>query len=631
MESKHHPKLEMITQLGQGGFGSVYKVRNASNKKIYILKKILIKEDVSEEEIEKIMEEASILSEMKGSENIVKIFDSFMDTKDEKIYFNIVLEYCEGLDLRKFINDYKSHNHPIPKYIVNYIIKQIINGLKEIHKKNLIHRDLKPENIFITNDFLIKIGDFGITKQLDFINKYANTQIGTLQYMAPEVLNGEKYNQKVDIWSLGCIIYELCCGNICFKGKSILELASNIIKSQHGTIDMNIYGEKLQKIIDKSLIKNYKDRADIDDILDLINDEEEKFIYNFLYNQEEQNNEVDFKNDNYEPFYDIDGKVKGIVVMDLGSCYCRAGFRGQEKPATCFPSCFAKKGDSVIWGKENDDLEKYIKYPIKNLNNGNDNFYWDEIESLYNYIFYNQLRIQPEEQIIITTKFRNLKFDELYKVYSILFEYFNVSGLYVADQSLLSLISKGRYNGIVIDVGYNTTKIVPIFEGSKLSHAITTLSFGGNDITKEGFSTHYLPDGKEIKVDDEWAIDTLLKPSLIGKNEKGIGEALINSIEKCDKDLEKNFYENIHVSGGIFDNIWINSKNGFNKRIIGSLNNIKKIEYKDIICIKNGGSPFYGGNILSYYSFFNGSMYVTKEDWEEYGFYTATRKCFDSC
>ena len=251
MESKHHPKLEMITQLGQGGFGSVYKVRNASNKKIYILKKILIKEDVSEEEIEKIMEEASILSEMKGSENIVKIFDSFMDTKDEKIYFNIVLEYCEGLDLRKFINDYKSHNHPIPKYIVNYIIKQIINGLKEIHKKNLIHRDLKPENIFITNDFLIKIGDFGITKQLDFINKYANTQIGTLQYMAPEVLNGEKYNQKVDIWSLGCIIYELCCGNICFKGKSILELASNIIKSQHGTIDMNIYGEKLQKMMKK--------------------------------------------------------------------------------------------------------------------------------------------------------------------------------------------------------------------------------------------------------------------------------------------------------------------------------------------------------------------------------------------
>ena len=629
MESKHHPKLEMINQLGQGGFGSAYKVRNTSNKKIYILKKILIKDDISEKEIEKIMEEASILSEMKGSENIVKIFDSFMDIKDEKYYFNIILEYCEGLDLRKFINDYKSHNHSIPNYIVNYIIKQIINGLKEIHKKNLIHRDLKPENIFITNDFLIKIGDFGITKQLDYINKYANTQIGTLQYMAPEVLNGEKYNQKVDIWSLGCIIYELCCLNFCFKGKSILELVSNIIKSQHGTIDMNTYGEKLQKIIDKSLIKDYKDRADIDDILDLINDEEEKFVYNFLYDK--QYNKVDFKNDGYEPFYDIDGKEKGIVVMDLGSCYCRAGFRGQEKPATCFPSCFAKKGDSIIWGKEDDDLKKYIKYPIRNINNWNNVFYWDDIENLYEYIFSNQLRIDPEKQILVTTKFRNCEIDGVDKMCQILFEYFNVSGLYIADQSFLSLISSGKYNGIVIDIGYNKTKIVPIFDGSILSHAITTLSFGGNDITKEGFSTHYLPDGKEIKVDDEWAIDALFKPSLIVKNEKGIGEALINSIEKCDKDIEKNFYENIHLSGGIFENLWIGGKNGFKERIKDSLNYIKKKEYKDSICIENRGSAFYGGTILSSTSYFNKDMYVTKEDWQEYGYISVKRKCFNSC
>ena len=333
MESKDHPKLEVITQIGQGGFGSAYKVRNKSNEKIYILKKILIKDNISDEEISKIIDEASILSEMKGSENIVTIFDAFMDKKDENVYFNIVLEYCEGLDLRKFINDYKSHNHPIPNYIVNYILKQICNGLKEIHRKDLIHRDLKPENIFITNEFHIKIGDFGITKQLDFINKYANTQIGTLQYMAPEIIKGEKYNKKVDIWSLGCIIYELCSMNFCFKGKSILDLASNIINSPHGTIDQNTYGENIQKIIDKSLIKDYKDRADIDDILNLLNDEEEKFAYNFLYNKEKYYNEVNFKNDFYEQFYDIDGKEKGIIVIDLGSCYCRAGFRGQDFPA----------------------------------------------------------------------------------------------------------------------------------------------------------------------------------------------------------------------------------------------------------------------------------------------------------
>jgi serine/threonine protein kinase len=87
------------------------------------------------------------------------------------------MEYCEGSDLRKLINDYKDHNHLIPKYIVYYILKEITKGIKEIHSKNVIHRDLKPENIFITNDFKIKIGDFGISRQLNKGSEYAKQKL----------------------------------------------------------------------------------------------------------------------------------------------------------------------------------------------------------------------------------------------------------------------------------------------------------------------------------------------------------------------------------------------------------------------------------------------------------------------
>ena len=141
-----------------------------------------------------------------NNENIVKYYDSFND----KDTFNIVMEYCDGLDLRKYINEHKANGEKINKYLIYYFIIDICQGLKEIHSKNLIHRDLKPENLFLTEEENIKIGDFGIAKQLSNVNEYAKTQTGTILYMAPEVLNGKEYNNKVDIWALGCIIHELC-------------------------------------------------------------------------------------------------------------------------------------------------------------------------------------------------------------------------------------------------------------------------------------------------------------------------------------------------------------------------------------------------------------------------------------
>ena len=247
-----HTNYEIKNQLGKGGFGSVYKVLNKDDSQFYVIKKIPIK-GLNNIEIDKIKNEAKILANIEN-ENIVKYYDSFIDNDE----FNIVMEYCEALDLRNLISYMKELGEFMDESIIYYFIKKICDGLKEIHKKNLIHRDLKPENIFLTIDLKIKIGDFGIAKQLNNNNEFAKTLVGTPIYMAPEILRGEEYNKKVDIWSLGCIIYELCTSNYYFENKT------------QGKINSSIYGVELQSLIDKLLNKDYNQRPNIEQICKII-------------------------------------------------------------------------------------------------------------------------------------------------------------------------------------------------------------------------------------------------------------------------------------------------------------------------------------------------------------------------
>ena len=248
-----HPNYEIKEQLGKGGFGSVYKVINKNDNKIYAIKRISIK-GLNQKELEYIKNEANILSNIEN-ENIVKYHESFY----EDDFFNIVMDYCEFGDLRIILNEFKTKGQIFSKSAILYLIKSICLGLKEIHEKNLIHRDLKPENIFFKKDLNLMIGDFGVAKQLQNGIIHANTQIGTFRYMAPEILKNEKYSNKVDIYSLGCIIYELCTFNLYFGNKT------------GGKINFNVYGNDLQNLIDKLVENEPNKRPNINEIEEIIN------------------------------------------------------------------------------------------------------------------------------------------------------------------------------------------------------------------------------------------------------------------------------------------------------------------------------------------------------------------------
>ena len=257
-------KYKILNELGEGSFGKAYKVLNKIDKNIYVIKSIKIKSKTPEG-LKTIENEALILKQI-NSEYIVKYVDSFIDND----HFNIVMEYCDNKDLKSFINTHKNNYVLINEEVIYSIILDICYGIKEIHSKNLIHRDLKPENLFISKDYKIKIGDFGISKQLINTVNYTQNQNGTCNYMAPEIINDQIYNLKMDIWSLGCILYELLTLNLCFGCNNILRLIQDIMKNNHGTIDTNIYNKEWQNIIDLLLKKDYHERPEIDEVINKI-------------------------------------------------------------------------------------------------------------------------------------------------------------------------------------------------------------------------------------------------------------------------------------------------------------------------------------------------------------------------
>ena len=164
-----------------------------------------------------------------------------MYLSDETTPPSIILEHC-----LQNIEDAIQKNSFSKQQII-YSIYQIAEGMKYVHFQKVIHRDLKPSNILITDDGTIKIGDFGISKiiEKDSDKESLTTGIGTLFFMAPEIINEEKYDEKVDVYSFGVLVYfilsggempkikirDICCGNKASIPSEFNKFAKDLIES----------------------------------------------------------------------------------------------------------------------------------------------------------------------------------------------------------------------------------------------------------------------------------------------------------------------------------------------------------------------------------------------------------------
>ena len=291
-------EFKKIKELGKGGYGRVNQVLSKLDNKYYAIKEIPI-EELVKDRIQNFENEVNIFSKF-DCNNIVKYYDSSKDKNN--IY--ILMEFCDGEDLRKFIDKYKNNNMLIEEKIIYNIIKQICIGIKEIHNKKIVHRDLKPENVFINGNMNIKLGDFGISKQLDSYKslKISLNRAGTYNYIAPEISDKGIFNEKSDIWSLGCIIYELFTLNNYFNDKIIQDIKK---------IDYDIYNYKWQELIDSLLQKDYNKRFDIYQVTEFLENELKDNINNKISNKYlNKNNKI--IGEIYIKKYDINKKIRII-------------------------------------------------------------------------------------------------------------------------------------------------------------------------------------------------------------------------------------------------------------------------------------------------------------------------------
>ena len=265
--------------LGKGSYGIVYKVQKKNTNEIYVIKQIALR-GLSQKEIDEVRQEAKILSSI-NSDFVVKYYDSF----EENDNINIVMEYCDEGDLNDFIIKKKESQTLIEEDLIwNFFIKITI-GLAHIHQMKILHRDLKTMNIFLKNGFQVKIGDLGVAKIL-LKNSFAKTLIGTPYYLSPEICQEKPYNDKSDVWALGCILYELCTFKHPFDAKSQGALILKIMNNTPENVN-NTYSKDLCNLIHLLLEKESEKRPSCKDILNLdfiVNKIKKLGLFNYIKN-----------------------------------------------------------------------------------------------------------------------------------------------------------------------------------------------------------------------------------------------------------------------------------------------------------------------------------------------------------
>jgi actin-related protein len=370
------------------------------------------------------------------------------------------------------------------------------------------------------------------------------------------------------------------------------------------------------------------------------------------------------------------------LVIDNGSGLCKAGFSGEEGPRSVFPCIVGRpKTQSIMQGNEQKDVfvgqeaqEKrgilILKYPIEHgiINN------WDDMEKMWHHTFYDELRVSPNERNVMLTEAPLNPKNNRERMTTIMFETFNVPGLYIGIQAVLSLYSAGKTTGIVMDAGDGVSHFVPIFEGYAFPHAIMRINLAGRDLTeyllkilserghhlttsaeqeivkdikekltyisldydeelKESQKSsikdaqYEMPDGNLITIGSERfrCPEVLFQPMMLGKEFGGIHEQCYNSIMKSDIDVRKDLYSNIVLSGGT--TMFPGLAERLTKEVIKLAPTTMGSKVKVHAVPERKYSVWIGGSILSSLGNFQ-NMWITKAEYDDSGPQIVHRKCF---
>jgi actin, other eukaryote len=361
----------------------------------------------------------------------------------------------------------------------------------------------------------------------------------------------------------------------------------------------------------------------------------------------------------------------------------KAGFAGKDAPTAVFPSIIGRPMLPGIligmdqkdryYGNEAMSKRAYLtlKYPMKRSLVVN----WDDMESLWFNVFYDELRVAPEEHpILISDSILSSK-SQRELITQHMFECFNAPAMHIAISSILSLYASGRTTGVVLECGAGTTSVMPVYEGYAMEHANKRFDLGGSDLNvylnkilmERGYASfttsaereivrdikekmcyvakdfdveskfaeestaleksYELPDGNLVVMNSELfrCAEVLFQPTLCGKEMSGIHESVFDTIMKCNIDMRKSLYANILVSGG--STMFPGFAERMTKEMIGLAPSRMGEVIKVVASPQRKHSAWIGGSILASLSTFQ-QMWINKADYDEHGPSIVNRKCW---
>lgn len=234
---------EIIKAIGKGKFAIVYRAKRLVDGTIVALKKILI-ENMDAKARNKCLKEVRLLQSL-NHPNIVAYLDSFIEGNE----LIIVFEWAESGDLKRQVRKAQERQVRFEERVIWKYFAQMCEAIRHMHERRIMHRDLKPANIFLTLNGTVKVGDLGLGREMSEHTVEAHSKVGTPLYMSPEVLRGDGYDFRSDIWSVGCLLYELAMLKSPFKaeGLNLYSLFQKISKADYQPLPEH-YSQELRDL-----------------------------------------------------------------------------------------------------------------------------------------------------------------------------------------------------------------------------------------------------------------------------------------------------------------------------------------------------------------------------------------------